>query len=191
MAPRKPYEGVLGSKLPFPIYVRKPSEDVLGGCELDVRKPYKGVLRRKLPFPLDVSLEQYLNAVLDRVVALADHHGLDLRLPGTMEALLAMGRHHAECFKIAKKPGRKPKPWQWANDLELFVEIYKGREKGDLDTKAYRRLARQRGFKEDEIEKAVSTLHRRFYDLTNPKTETQRRASTRMRRHIAQIKEIK
>ena len=50
MAPRKPYEGVLGSKLPFPIYVRKPSEDVLGGCELDVRKPYKGVAKNRVSY---------------------------------------------------------------------------------------------------------------------------------------------
>ena len=152
-------------------------------------KPYGGVLRRKLP--PHASVEEYIYLVLDRIFALADHHGLDCRLPGTIEALYVMGRYHVEGFQLAKKPGRRTKPWQWANDLELFVEVKEGREKGQADTKAYRRLGKRRGFKEDEIEKAVSTLHKRFYDLTNPKTETQRRASTRMRRHIAQIKEIK
>ena len=154
-------------------------------------KPYKGVLRRKMPSPDDVSTAEWCIAAIERVVALADHYGLDWRLPGTMKALTAMGLNHVEGFQPAKKPGLKPKPLQAARDLVLFVEVYKGREKGDQDTKAYRRLAMRWGAKEEEIDKAVSTLRKRYNDLTQPKTETQRRASMRMRRFLAQINENK
>ncbi len=149
------------------------------------RKLYRGVLRRKLPSPLDVSAEEYIYKVLDRVIALADHHGLDWRLPGTTEALLAMGRYHVEGFQIAKKPGRKPSPKQTAHDIALFVEVTRGREEGQDDTRAYRRIAKRRGVKGEEIEKEVVNLRKRFNDLSQPKTEVQRRASMRMRRMVS------
>ena len=124
------------------------------------------VLRRKMPSPDDVSTAEWCIAAIERVVALADHYGLDWRLPGTMKALTAMGLNQVEGFQPAEKPGRKIKPRQVARDLVLFVEVYKGREKGDPDTKAYRRLAMRWGAKEDEIEKAVSTLRKRYNDLS-------------------------
>ncbi len=156
------------------------------------RKPYKGVLRRKLPSPVETPIDVWCIAFYERLVALTDHYGLNSRASGYWKNLaLQLAEDHVEGFQLAKKPGRRTKPWQWANDLELFVEIYRGREKGDPDTKAYRRLAMRWGAKEEEIDKAVSTLRRRYNDLTQPKTETQRRASMRMRRFLAQINENK
>ena len=72
-------------------------------------KPYGGVLRRKIPSLEDTPFDEWCFAILERVFALADHHGLDLRLPGTFEALYKMGRYHVEGFQLATKPGRKPK----------------------------------------------------------------------------------
>ena len=147
------------------------------------RKPYRGVLRRKMPSADDVSMAEWVLAWRERIVALADHYGLDLRLPGTLEALTEMGLDHVEAFQIAKKPGRKPARTP-AQDIVLVVEVLQGREKGQNDTRAYRRIAKWSGVKEDEIEKAVTTLRKRFNTLTQPKTEGDRRASMRMRRMI-------
>ena len=151
------------------------------------RKPYKGVLRRKLPSPEDTPVDEWCLAVHERIVALAEHQGLDWRLPSTTEALFAMGRDRVEGFQIAKKSGMKPKPGQAGRDIALFWEVWQGRKKGQKDTFAYRRIAKRRGVKEDEIDKAVTTLRKRFNDLTQPKTEAQRRAALRMWRTVVEL----
>ena len=144
------------------------------------QKPrYTGVLRRRMPNPTVPPVE-WLEAYIERIIALTDHYGVDRRAPDSWEHLaLALAGDHVEGFQIhLGKGGRPPDPRQTAMDIALFVEVWKAREENRTDASAYRIVAnrrRARGIKMTEV-----TLRKRFNDLIKPG-----RASERMRRVIA------
>ena len=139
------------------------------------RKHYMGVLRRKLPSPVETPIDAWCIAFHERLVALADHYGLDWRAPGYWKDLaLQLAEDHVEGFQLAKKSGRPPKPGQVTKDFVLCIEIMRAREEGRTDASAYRRAAEWRGVPEDMIEKEIGTLRKRFGDLMKPTTATVR-----------------
>ncbi len=149
------------------------------------KKPrYTGVLRRRMPNPTVTPPDECFVAWMARIEALVDRYGLDFRAPHCwMHLALALAHDHVEGFQIhLGKGGRPPGPRQTADDIVLFVEVWKARQENRTDASAYRIVANQRRAR--GIKTTEATLRKRFNDLIKPGT-----ASERMRRVIAMLYE--